>query len=75
MTTPAFLRRFPCTAALYDGEEVTIRPLQPGDKAELLGFFLRVPEDDRFYLNSDVAAPEVIGEFTDRIDLEQTLGR
>ena len=73
MTTPAFLRRFPCTAALYDGEEVTIRPLQPGDKAELLGFFLRVPEDDRFYLNSDVAAPEVIGEFTDRIDLEQTI--
>jgi L-amino acid N-acyltransferase YncA len=73
MTTPAFLRRFPCTATLYDGEEVTIRSLQPGDKAELLSFFLRVPEDDRFYLNSDVAAPEVIGEFTDRIDLEQTI--
>ncbi len=73
MTTPPFLRRFPSTAALYDGQEVTIRPLHPNDKAELLSFFLRVPEVDRFYLNSDVAAPEVISEFTDRIDLSQTI--
>ena len=36
MTTPAFLRRFPCPAALYDGSEVTIRPLRPEDKTELL---------------------------------------
>lgn len=73
MTTPAYLRRFPSTAALYDGELVTIRSLESGDKAELLNFFLRVPEEDRFYLNSDVAAPEVIAEFTDRIDLSQTI--
>lgn len=73
MATPAFLRRFPCNAALYDGEQVTIRPLQPNDKSELLSFFQRVPEEDRFYLNSDVAAPEVISEFTDRIDLSQTI--
>lgn len=73
MTTPAFLRRFPCVATLYDGEQVAIRPLRPYDKEELLRFFLRVPEEDRFYLNSDVAAPEVIAEFTDRIDLGQTI--
>ena len=73
MTTPDYLRRFPSTAALYDGELVTIRSLEPDDKAELLNFFLRVPEEDRFYLNSDVAAPEVIAEFTDRIDLSQTI--
>ncbi len=73
MATPAFLRRFPCNAALYDGEQVAIRPLQPNDKSELLSFFQRVPEEDRFYLNSDVAAPEVISEFTDRIDLSQTI--
>jgi L-amino acid N-acyltransferase YncA len=73
VATPAFLRRFPCNAALYDGEQVTIRPLQPNDKSELLSFFQRVPEEDRFYLNSDVAAPEVISEFTDRIDLSQTI--
>ena len=73
MTTPAYLRRFPSTAALYDGELVTIRQLESSDKAELLNFFLRVPQEDRFYLNSDVAAPEVIAEFTDHIDLDQTI--
>ena len=73
MTMPAFLRRFPLTATLYDGSTVTLRPLQPDDKTQLLRFFLRVPEEDRFYLNNDVTAPEVIREFTDRIDLNQTI--
>ena len=73
MTTPSFLRRFPLAATLYDGEQVTIRPLQPGDKDKLLSFFLRVPEEDRFYLNSDVGSPEVIAEFTERIDLSQAI--
>ena len=73
MTTPEVLGRFPSIATLYDGEQVIIRPLQPGDKDALLSFFLRVPEEDRFYLNSDVASPEVIAEFTERIDLTQAI--
>ena len=73
MTTPSFLIRFPFQAALYDGEQVTIRPLQSSDKVELLSFFRRVPEQDRFYLNSDVASPEVIEEFTEHIDLDQAI--
>ena len=70
---PAYLRRFPRDATLSDGVRVTIRPLTSEDKAELLRFFLRVPEEDRFYLNNNVTAPEVIREFTDRIDLEQAV--
>ena len=73
MSTPSFLIRFPLQAALYDGEQVTIRSLQPGDQDALLSFFLRVPEEDRFYLNSDVASQEVIAEFTEHIDLEQAI--
>ena len=73
MNTPGILRRFPSTATLYDGERVTLRTLKPGDKDALLSFFLRVPEEDRFYLNSDVASPEVIAEFTERIDLDQAI--
>lgn len=73
MTTPSFLRRFPLTARLNDGSEATVRPLRPDDKAELRRFFLRVPEEDRFYLNSAVAAPETIREFADRIDFERTI--
>ncbi len=71
--TPAFLRKFPRIATLNDSHEVTIRPLRPEDGTELLRFFLRVPEEDRFYLNNDVTAPEVIREFTDNISLDQTI--
>ena len=72
-TTPPYLRRFPCAAALYDGVQVTIRQLSSDDKDALLSFFQSVPEEDRFYLNSDVTAPRVIREFTERIDLSQTI--
>ena len=70
MDTPAFLRRFPSVATLNDGNQVTIRPLRPDDSAALHQFFLRVPEEDRFYLNNDVTAPEVIREFTGNISMD-----
>ena len=70
MNTPAFLRRFPSVATLNDGQQVTIRPLRPDDSAALHQFFLRVPEEDRFYLNNDVTAPEVIQEFTGNISMD-----
>ncbi len=70
MNTPAFLRRFPRVATLNDGGQVTIRPLQPDDDDALHRFFLRVPEEDRFYLNNDVTAPEVIREFTGNISMD-----
>ena len=73
VNTPAFLRKFPRAATLNDGHQVTIRPLRPEDGAELLQFFLRVPEEDRFYLNNDVTASEVIQEFTGNINMEQTI--
>ena len=70
MDTPAFLRKFPRLATLNDGHQVTIRPLVPDDYATLHQFFLRAPEEDRFYLNNDVTAPEVIREFTGNISLD-----
>ena len=70
MNTPAFLRKFPRIATLNDGGQVTIRPLQPDDSAALHRFFLRVPEEDRFYLNNDVTASEVIREFTGNISMD-----
>ena len=73
VNTPAFLRKFPRAATLNDGHQVTIRPLRPEDGAELIQFFLRVPEEDRFYLNNDVTASEVIQEFTGNINMEQTI--
>ena len=70
MEIPAFLRRFPRIATLNDGNEVTIRPLRSDDSAALHQFFLRTPEEDRFYLNNDVTAPEVIQEFTGNINFD-----
>ena len=70
METPAFLRKFPRIATLNDSHQVTIRPLQPDDDTALHEFFLRVPEEDRFYLNNDVTAPEVIREFTGNISMD-----
>lgn len=70
MDAPAFLRKFPRVATLNDGHQVTIRPLRPDDDTALHQFFLRVPEEDRFYLNNDVTSPEVIRGFTDNISLD-----
>ena len=70
MNAPDFLRRFPREATLNDGHRVTIRPLRSDDADALLQFFLRTPEEDRFYLNNDVTSPEVIAEFTRNISLD-----
>lgn len=58
---------------LEDGTKVTIRPLRKEDKVELARFFLRVPEEDRFYLKENVTAPEVIHEWTENIDPERVV--
>ena len=73
MNLDTVLRRFPLRATLNDESMVVIRPLATDDKAELRNFFLRVPEEDRYYLNNNVTAPEVIREFTDRINMERVV--
>jgi RimJ/RimL family protein N-acetyltransferase len=73
MNLNTVLRRFPVRATLNDGSKVLIRTLTSDDKAELRRFFLRVPEEDRYYLNNNVTAPEVIREFTDGIDMERVV--
>jgi GNAT superfamily N-acetyltransferase len=73
MNLDTVLRRFPLRATLNDESMVVIRPLATDDKAELRNFFLRVPEEDRYYLNNNVTAPEVIREFTDGINMERVV--
>ncbi|MDP6453678.1 MAG: GNAT family N-acetyltransferase [SAR202 cluster bacterium] len=73
MNLNTVLRRFPVRATLNDESSVVIRPLTPDDKIELRRFFLRVPAEDRYYLNNNVTAPDVIREFTDGIDMERVV--
>ena len=53
------------------GARLQIRPLEEGDAHELLKFFLRVPEEDRFYLLEDVTSPKVINDWVHNIDHER----
>jgi L-amino acid N-acyltransferase YncA len=68
MTTTA-IRVYPKHAKIgKDEASITLRPLQSGDEHELLEFFRRVPEEDRFYLKEDVTLAEVIHRWVEHID-------
>jgi L-amino acid N-acyltransferase YncA len=72
MPTPN-ISTYPQLLPLRDGEEVAIRPMTPGDERTLLDFFLRLPEEDRFYLKDDVTAPGVIAGWVRDLDYERVL--
>lgn len=59
---------YPTVYLTEDNEEITIRPLIPEDKADLLDFFLRIPEEDRFYLKENVTDPRVIERWAEEVD-------
>ena len=68
------MREFPKEVPLsQDNLSVSIRPLIPGDAAELLAFFLRIPEEDRFFLKEDVTSPEVISTWVEQIDYNRVI--
>jgi L-amino acid N-acyltransferase YncA len=52
---------------------VMVRPLQSGDSPKLQEFFLRVPEEDRFYLKEDVTSPDVVEDWVEHIDYRRVL--
>ena len=70
MPTPN-ISTYPKLLPLRDGEEVAIRPMVSGDEGTLLDFFLRLPEEDRFYLKDDVTAPGVIAGWVRDLDYER----
>ncbi len=55
---------YPRPLILKNGEEVWLRPLDAqADEERLLAFFGRVPPDDRWYLENDVADPEIVRHY------------
>ncbi|MCI0439563.1 MAG: N-acetyltransferase, partial [Chloroflexi bacterium] len=64
---------YPKTIDLLGGDKLTVRPMVAGDKAALLDFFLRVPEEDRFFLKEDVTSPRVIEEWAERLNYGRAL--
>lgn len=73
MSTIANIGGYPKTTILRDGTEVVMRPLGKEDDSRLLGFFKRIPEEERYYLKEDVVSPEVIQSWCDNIDFNRVI--
>lgn len=67
------LSAYPKEVSLRDGSTVTLRPMEKRDKDGLLSFFLRIPEEDRYYLKEDVTAPKVIERWASELDYNRAL--
>ncbi len=64
---------YPKQVELRGGERAVIRPMRREDEQALLNFFLRVPEEDRFYLKEDVTSPEVIRQWASTLNYSRVL--
>lgn len=64
---------YPKELALPGGDKITLRPMRQDDKDTLLKFFLRIPEDERFYLKEDVTSPEVIDTWVKGLNYSRAL--
>ena len=67
------ITRYPATFELRDGTEITLRPMTREDGPALAQFFLRIPEDDRFFMKDDVTDPGVIENWAQHLDYDRTL--
>ncbi len=67
------MAKYPKTARLSGGDEITIRPLEKTDHAALVSFFSQVSEEDRRYLKEDVTDAQVIQRWIDNIDFDRIL--
>ena len=58
----------PGQRTLRDGTVITIRAQETTDATALLEFYRALPEEDRQYLDEDVATPQWISRFIERSD-------
>lgn len=67
-TTIPDIGAYPKTIRLRDGTQIVLRPLTSDDASDLLEFFRRIPEEERYYLKEDVVSPEVVQRWCASID-------
>jgi L-amino acid N-acyltransferase YncA len=68
------IKNFPKQVSLgRAGRRIILRPLEKSDAHELLEFFRRVPEEDRYFLKEDVTSPQVIEHWVRQIDYSRVL--
>jgi len=64
---------YPTIYLTEDRTQVTIRPMVPEDKDDLLDFFRRIPQEDRFGLKEDVTDPKIMERWTLTLDYTRVL--
>lgn len=65
---------YPRTRVLASGQEITLRPLQPADRARLLAFFRRLPADERGrFFRDNVADPALVAQWCNEMDVTKLL--
>lgn len=74
MTTVVYpIPGYPTIHLTEDSQQITIRPMVPGDEKGLLDFFRRIPQEDRFFLKEDVTSPQVIQRWAETLDYSRAL--
>jgi GNAT superfamily N-acetyltransferase len=67
------LKNYPKEVILKDGSGVTLRPLQKGDDRLLFEMFNRLSEDDRWFLDHDVADFGTIENWVREVGLDRAM--
>ena len=64
---------YPKEVKLPNKGRIIIRPMGSNDGDALLDFFLKIPEEERFYLKEDVTSPEVICQWVQNLNYSRAL--
>jgi GNAT superfamily N-acetyltransferase len=72
-TVTQTITAFPKEVCLRDGSRILVKALEDGDEEALLEFFLRIPEEERFFLKEDVTAPDVVQRWVMERDFRRAL--
>jgi RimJ/RimL family protein N-acetyltransferase len=67
------LEEYPKEVILKDGTPVMLRPLERGDAEQLVAFFQRIPEDDRWYLRHDVSDSATVRQWALGVNYERVI--
>lgn len=67
------LNEYPKQIVLKDGASVMLRPLEATDADQLVAFFQRIPESDRWYLRHDVTAAETVRHWASTVNHERVI--
>jgi len=67
------LDEYPKQIVLKNGASVVLRPLEAADADQLIAFFQRIPEHDRWYLRHDVTVIETVRKWASTVNYDRVV--